>query len=117
MNRCRLFVPAVFMLLLLLIIGCSDSGGSPDVVVEPDVVESSGFALFSESPLDGVLHVGTFGCRDDAIFVSVGAAEATGIYKMELGCPELGWRQIYDQEALLHPTSEALAVALPPGKS
>jgi hypothetical protein len=108
----------VFWSVLLLISGCGDSGGvAQDVVVEADTVVAAGFVRLSDSALGGVLHVGAVGCRDDAIFVSVGAAEATGIYKMELDSPELGWRQIYDQEALLHPTSEALAVALPPGKS
>jgi hypothetical protein len=106
--------------LSLPVAGCGDSGAesAADVLSgEADVGGGNAFELFSEAGLDRVLSIASFGCRDDALFVAVRAAEMTGIYKMETAHPELGWRQIYNQEALLEPTKDALAVVLPAGKS
>ncbi len=100
-------------------VSCGGGDGSPaeEVVADVPDLPSEGFGLFSTATLDSVMHVGSFACRDDAMFVAVGAADKTGIYKMELDSPELGWRQIYDQEALVTALTVTLGVALPPGKS
>ncbi|MBM4355210.1 MAG: hypothetical protein FJ109_15740 [Deltaproteobacteria bacterium] len=111
------------LLLLVLLpaatVSCGGGDGNPaeEIVADIPDIPSEGFGLFSTATLDSVMHVGSFACREDAMFVAVGAAEKTGIYKMELDAPELGWRQIYDQEALLTALTATLGVALPPGKS
>jgi len=109
----------LFLAVPLVLAGCGGGDGTPaeEVVADTPDVPSEGFGLFSTVTLDSVMHVGSFSCREDAMFVAVGAAQKTGIYKMELDAPELGWRQIYDQEALISALSATLGVALPPGKS
>jgi len=116
----RTFLLLFISVVALSLTACADTDeAAKDLVPEPEapVVEASGFELFSNAPLARVLRLASYGCRDDAIFVAVGAAEMTGVYKMELAHPELGWRQIYDQEVLMRPTTSALAAALPSGGS
>jgi hypothetical protein len=118
MVRFRAFLSLLTAVPLALAASCGgDADPAEEVVADIPDVPSEGFGLFSTATLDSVMHVGSFACRDDAMFVAVGAAEKTGIYKMELDSPELGWRQIYDQEALVTALSATLGVALPPGKS
>ena len=114
-------VPLTVMIFLLLPAACGGEGGESSLVADvgadlPEAPEYR-FETITDRTLDDVMHVGTFSCRDDALFVSVGAAEDTGIYKLDLDNPDAGWRQLYDQEAALCPTAAALAVALPAGNT
>ena len=104
----------LMMYLSVLAIGCGGSGADEDLDVTGDV-KSQGFELATDTVFHGVSHVASYGCRPDAFFVAVKAEADTGVYKFEFANPELGWRKIYDQEGLICPTSEGVAVALPPG--
>lgn len=104
-------------MLVTLVVGCS-GGGQDQADVIPDLAAETGvYTLLSETSLDGIMQIESYGCRDDAIFVAVDAGEASGVYKLEIGDADLGWRRIYDQEGVICPTEDSLIIGLLPGST
>jgi predicted porin len=97
--------------------GGGGGGGADTGADAGDGAAADDFVLFTSHALDGVVRVASYGFREDGLFAAVEAGNKTGIYKLDIDAPELGWRQVYDQEGLICPVEDALIVALPPGKS
>ena len=104
-------------MLVAIVVGCGGGSQAPADLIPDMAAETGSYTLLSETSLDGIMQIESYGCRDDAIFVAVDAGAASGVYKLEIGDADLGWRLIYDQEGVICPTEDSLIIGLLPGNT
>ena len=97
---------------------CGDAGSTEIDEPEADVVETGmSWESIGAPLLGGFMKVDSYGCREDAVFVSVSGGQENNIYKLDLDDVAAGWMELNDQSAQLEPIEDHLILAFPEGKT